>query len=156
MLSVKTNSESVPYVETCLNCGWVDGLALNWWADNFLKTQLSARAARIAVATETEPFAFAQSSDSELTLEEVLFQALGAASVCWEKKGLLQAGIFNSTRAKEIGLALLAEVQRFRRLALEDAATRAVQFLNRPVDPEEYVEPGDYYISLRKVIEEGP
>ena len=35
------------------------------------------------------------------TLEEVVFQALGAASACWES--LEGAGVFQSDRAKTIG-----------------------------------------------------
>lgn len=42
------------------------------------------------------------------SLEECVFQALGAASVCWES--IEEAGEFNSTRAKEIGDALLEKI----------------------------------------------
>jgi hypothetical protein len=41
-----------------------------------------------------------------LTREQAIFQALGAASVCWENPG--GAGVFDSSRCKEIGDALLA------------------------------------------------
>lgn len=37
-----------------------------------------------------------------------VFQALGAASTCWES--LEHTGVFDSTRAKEIGEALLKEL----------------------------------------------
>lgn len=37
-----------------------------------------------------------------------IFQALGAASVCWEHPE--GAGIFDSTRCRDIGLALLNEL----------------------------------------------
>lgn len=39
------------------------------------------------------------------SVESAVFQALGAASVCWED--ISGTGIFDSTRAKEIGEALL-------------------------------------------------
>lgn len=40
-----------------------------------------------------------------LTLEELVFQALGAASTCWESPE--DAGVFDSTRCKEVGEELL-------------------------------------------------
>lgn len=42
------------------------------------------------------------------TAEEAIFQALGAASMCWEHIEL--AGIFESTRAKDIGDALIVRL----------------------------------------------
>lgn len=45
------------------------------------------------------------------TAEEAIFQALGAASTCWEHIEL--AGIFESTRAKEIGDALITRLVEF-------------------------------------------
>lgn len=48
------------------------------------------------------PFEFQYPTDgTNLTLEEVIFQALGAASVCWETPE--GAGVFDSEHAKEIG-----------------------------------------------------
>lgn len=127
MISVKTGSPKVPYVEVCSDCGFIDALALEWWADNAIKLSLQARAARIAVAAESEPFNFVQSSAEELELAEVLGQAMGAASICWVGgTGSLE---FDGTRAKSVFERLYAEVQRFQRLALEDAATRAVNLL---------------------------
>lgn len=35
------------------------------------------------------------------SVEEVVFQAIGAGSVCWENPG--GAGIFDSTEAKKVG-----------------------------------------------------
>lgn len=50
------------------------------------------------------------------TLEECVFQALGAASVCWENpRG---AGVFDSSRAHEVGDEL---VERIRAMAAEGA-----------------------------------
>jgi len=69
----------VRWVERCQFCGWIDAEALDGWADNAIKESLSARAGRIAVATETEPFAFVQTSTEELPLSEILLQALAAA-----------------------------------------------------------------------------
>lgn len=43
--------------------------------------------------------------------EEAIFQALGAASVCWEN--IEQAGIFESTRAKLIGDELIERLVEF-------------------------------------------
>ncbi len=42
----------------------------------------------------------------ETPLDEVVFQALGAASMCWEFPE--KAGVFNSDRAKEIGDEVMA------------------------------------------------
>lgn len=47
--------------------------------------------------------------DPDISLEGAVFQALGAASVCWEN--LMGAGVFDSTRAKTIGDALLARIR---------------------------------------------
>jgi hypothetical protein len=44
-----------------------------------------------------------------LTLEEAVYQAIGAASMCWED--VAKAGVFDSTRAKEIGDDLLVKVR---------------------------------------------
>lgn len=43
------------------------------------------------------------------TLREVVFQAVGAASVCWDTPQ--DAGVFDSTRAKEIGDDVVAWVE---------------------------------------------
>jgi hypothetical protein len=40
-----------------------------------------------------------------LTIQEAVFQAIGAASVCWEHPE--KAGVFDSDRAKDIGNGLL-------------------------------------------------
>jgi hypothetical protein len=106
----RSAGQKVRWVEICSLCGWIDSAALDGWADNAIKESMTARAKRIAVAAETEPFAFAQQKGEELTLQEILFQSLGAASMCWESVD--KAGVFDSTRAKEIGLALTAEVDR--------------------------------------------
>lgn len=45
------------------------------------------------------------------TLDELIFQALGAASMCWEDPGA--AGIFDSERAKVIGEAVKNNLGKF-------------------------------------------
>lgn len=47
--------------------------------------------------------------DGADTLESAVFQALGAASVCWENPG--GAGVFESDRAKAIGDELVAWIR---------------------------------------------
>ena len=115
--------QKVRWVEICSLCGWIDAAALDGWADNAIKENLTKRAQRITVAAESQPFVFVQQKGEELTLEEILFQALGAASMCWEN--VEAAGIFDSSRAKEVGMALLAEVNRALRHA-HDMGSRAV------------------------------
>lgn len=46
---------------------------------------------------------------SDIPLEEAVFQALGAASACWDN--LEGAGVFESDRAKAIGDALMARIR---------------------------------------------
>ncbi len=50
-------------------------------------------------------FGFTANADGVLTREEAVYQALGAASACWEN--LRGAGVFRSERAVMIGQALL-------------------------------------------------
>lgn len=151
MVSIKTNSDRVKYVERCQKCGWIDGFSLNWWAENAIKEQMAARAQRIAITVESKPFAFTQSTTEELPIEEVLFQALGAASMCWDPRPYSQ--VFDSTRAREIGEALLDEVRRYLRLEREDAATRAVEYISRN---NAHTSTEQYHIALRRAIEGKP
>lgn len=58
-------------------------------------------------SAEAEMFEF----DRVETPADAVFQAIGAASVCWEH--LEGTGIFDSTRAKAIGDALLAKLVEF-------------------------------------------
>lgn len=55
-----------------------------------------------------DPFTDIREAD---TLSEAVYMALGAASVCWDNPGG-GTGVFNSTRAKEIGEALLDRIDR--------------------------------------------
>lgn len=52
-------------------------------------------------------FEFTREEDGSLSKESAIFQALGAASMCWSES---PKGIFDSTKAKEIGDALIAEL----------------------------------------------
>jgi hypothetical protein len=150
MVSIKTGSEMVPWVERCQDCGLIDPRALEQVGHQIVKKSLSERASRIAVATETEPFAFVQSVHEELDLPEVLGQALGAASVCWEERALFGAGTFDESRARAILIALTREVERFQKLALEDAATRVLGFIHA----RSGVVPEKELPALRRAIEE--
>ena len=96
-------------VEICMGCNWIDFAALDGWAENAIKESLERRAQRIAVATETEPFAFVERSDEVLSMSEIAFQALGAASMCWEPR---PTGEFDGTRARAVGEAFMRELDR--------------------------------------------
>lgn len=54
-------------------------------------------------------FAFTTREDEEVTLEQAVFESLGAASACWEH--LAGAGEFESDRAKKIGDTLLVFIR---------------------------------------------
>lgn len=54
-------------------------------------------------------FEFVHEHDGTLPLETAVFQALGAASTCWERMD--KTGVFDSTAAKEIGDALVARIR---------------------------------------------
>lgn len=56
------------------------------------------------MTTHEAPFEF---SPTAITIPAVVFEALGAASVAWEET---PQGVFDSTRAKVIGEALLAKL----------------------------------------------
>lgn len=53
----------------------------------------------------SEGFEFSVRDGEVLTLEGAVFQALGAASVCWSS--INKAGVFDSYRAKIIGETLI-------------------------------------------------
>lgn len=55
-------------------------------------------------AIATKPFSFIVRDGEELGLEEAVFQALGAASMCWSEP---PNGVFESRRAEAIGQKLL-------------------------------------------------
>lgn len=118
----------VKSVEICNPCGWINFAALDGYAEAAIKESMDRRAQRIAVAAQTEPFSFVQMPGDELTFEEVVFQALGAASMCWVGgTGSLE---FDSTRAKSIGVRLMDELRMHARQERKDAIRSAcLQFL---------------------------
>lgn len=64
------------------------------------------------ITEETEeraPFAFQPDSEGELTLQAAVYQAIGAASVCWEH--MTGTGIYDDGRAVEIAEALLERIR---------------------------------------------
>jgi len=68
------------------------------------------------------PFTFHPSSDGcPLTLEEVVGQAIGAASVCWEN--MSGTGVFNNTRARAISDALLEQIKSLVTTTVEKVVT---------------------------------
>lgn len=59
--------------------------------------------------TDIQTFEFQPEHDGSLPLETAVFQALGAASVCWDPMD--GTGVFQSEQAKSIGDALVAYVR---------------------------------------------
>ena len=59
------------------------------------------------MTTENEPFEFDRREP--LTLTSAVYQAIGAASVCWENPA--GAGVFDSDRAAEVAEALLSKIR---------------------------------------------
>lgn len=58
--------------------------------------------------SDVQKFQFAPEHDGSLSLESAVFQALGAASTCWDPMD--GTGIFQSDVAKAIGDALLEKI----------------------------------------------
>jgi hypothetical protein len=140
------DDRKVRYVEQCSRCLWIDEASLDWWAEDAVKNAMPKQAQRIAVAAGTEPFAFVQSPHEELTLDEILVQALAAA----QTQGILQGPVNASDgqRMSAILKALRAEVMRFQRLA-EGRAIRAVR--KRVIDRSINIENGEP--TLNDIIE---
>lgn len=74
-------------------------------------------------------FTFDESAD---TREAAVFQALGAASTCWERPEA--AGVFDSDRAKEIGEALLEVLDQLPAEAEVRSISATVSTLRRAAD----------------------
>lgn len=55
-------------------------------------------------------FAFHHEADGSLSLESAVYQAVGAASMCWEIPGA--GGVFDSEGAQEIAAALLEVIRK--------------------------------------------
>jgi hypothetical protein len=135
----RSAGQKVRWVEICSLCDWIDTAKLDAWADNAIKEAMTARAQRIAIAAETKPFTYVQQRGEEITLVEILYQSLGAASVCWETPE--GAGLFDSTRAKEIGEKLTYEVDRALLLAQTpwaDLAHGMWQLIEKSTGDEEW------------------
>jgi hypothetical protein len=105
---VPTGAKFIRHLTQCSRCGWVDPAALDRWAESAAKEQLTTRAQNIAVAAEIEPFSFVVRPGEPLSLEEAIGQAMGAVSMCWNPR---PTGEFDSSRAKVVYDALIAEVQ---------------------------------------------
>lgn len=120
-----TGAKLIRHLTQCSRCGWVDPAALDRWAESALKEQQSRNAQNIAMASEIEPFSFVQAPGQELTLSEIVGQALGAASMCWDS--MERTGEFQSMRAKRIYEALISEIEREIRLTSD----RRVDAVNR-------------------------
>lgn len=97
---VATGALLVSQMEQCSRCGWVDPASLDRYAEVGYKRSLSKIEQRTAMAISGEPFTFVRSSTEDITLDEALGQALGAASMCWERPE--DAGTFDGSRAKRI------------------------------------------------------
>ena len=55
-------------------------------------------------------FAFQANSDgTELTIEQAVYQAIGAASVCWES--MAGTGVFQDDQARDIAVSLLSLIE---------------------------------------------
>jgi hypothetical protein len=74
--------------------------------------------------------------EGEDPLETVVFQALGAASICWERMN--DTGVFDDQRAKAIGESLVGWLREQRRTAVElEAGQRLVLLLDGDVGVRE-------------------
>lgn len=124
LMDIKTGAEKIRMITQCTRCGWVDPASLDRWAEDAIKSSISTRAQNIAVAAGTEPFTFVDRPGEPITLVEAVFQALGAASMCWiGGTGSLE---FDSQRAAAVGSALVTEINR----ALAEAERRGVVAAN--------------------------
>lgn len=100
MGTIDTGSNLVPKFMQCSRCGWVDPASLDAYAELGFKRALNKTEQRTAMAISGEPFTFVRGSERDITLDEAIGQALGAASMCWEKPE--SAGAFDGSRAKQI------------------------------------------------------
>jgi hypothetical protein len=98
--SIETGAQLVSRINQCTRCGWVDPVYLDAYAELGYKRRLSKVEQRTAMAISGEPFTFIRSSERDVTLDEALAQALGAASLCWDPQP--DAVTFQSARAHRI------------------------------------------------------
>lgn len=59
---------------------------------------------------DEQTFEFTEREGEPLTLETAVFEAIGAASVCWEN--MTGTGVFQDGRARAIGETLVARIRR--------------------------------------------
>lgn len=83
------------------------------------------------------PFEFVVREGEELTLESAVFQAIGAASACWED--ISAAGVFDSERARQIGELLLDKIREPFRLHEGEDWDEMIERVRREL-PTSYVE----------------
>ena len=95
-------------------------------------------------AITTEPFSFLVRDGEELGSEEAVFQALGAASMCWSEA---PHGVFDSRKAEEIGQALLQVMTGM------SSARRVVS--TSPLGPATGGAPGDVFECNRPAHQDG-
>lgn len=117
MVSIKTGSTGIPFVERCERCGWIDPVALDHHVDNAIKINATARAQRIAVAAETEPFRFVQAPGQDLDTDEIILQSLGAAHLLGVMQGPVNAS--DGRRMTHIFKSTKLEIERKIRMASE-------------------------------------
>lgn len=109
--AVRTGATHIRMLTVCVRCGWVDPAALDRWFEQAYKEKMDRLSQQISMASIGTPFTFVRSPDEDITLKEGVFQALGAASMCWST--LEGAGEFDSTRAKQIGDAVILLIREF-------------------------------------------
>ena len=89
------------------------GTEAEGWAEDLARAGESiwARKGEPVTVTHGEPLVMPAGMFAAVTtVREAVFQALGTASMCWEK--VEGAGVFQSDQAAEIGDQLLATIQR--------------------------------------------
>ena len=82
MMRIRTGSEIVKFVEQCTRCGYLDPASLDRAAEDWYKRRQAGEgsAMRTSLAISGDPFTFVRSSKADITLDEALGQALGAAA----------------------------------------------------------------------------
>jgi len=71
-------------------------------------------------------------------LEELVFQALGEASMCWSER---PKGVFDSDYAKEVGERLVADIKHFYVTANAPRSEEYMQMHNYSNNPDDRVDP---------------
>jgi hypothetical protein len=71
-----------------------------------------------------------------MTLEEVVYQAVGAASMAWAERDLLEAGVFDTEWAGQVAKELLHFIQDYVALTSHHNKSLALDFLQRTIDDQ--------------------